>query len=64
MAKRLPELYPVGTAVQIWLGEQIWVDGTVVAHHLPAVWVQTQDGRSWFVTNRRRIQKLEEWDAD
>ncbi|MCA9900679.1 MAG: hypothetical protein H6654_13560 [Ardenticatenaceae bacterium] len=63
MAERLTELYAVGTAVQIWLGEQVWVDGTVVAHQSPAVWVRTVDGRSWFVTNRRRI-RLEEWDAD
>ncbi|GJM41146.1 MAG: hypothetical protein DHS20C20_14280 [Ardenticatenaceae bacterium] len=64
MAERLTALYPVGTAVQIWLGEQLWLDGTVVAHQLPAVWVRPQDGRSWFVTNRRRIRKIEESDAD
>ena len=63
MAERLTEMYAVGTAVEIWLGEQIWLEGTVVAHQPPAVWVRTRDGRSWFVTNRRRI-RLEEWDAD
>jgi hypothetical protein len=64
MAERLTEMYLVGTAVQIWLGEQIWLDGTVVAHQPPAVWVRTRDGRTWFVTNRRRIRLVEEWDAD
>ena len=61
MAERLAEMYAVGTAVEIWLGEQIWLEGTVVAHQPPAVWVRTRDGRSWFVTNRRRIRK---WGAD
>ena len=49
-------MYPVGTAVQIWPGEQIWLSGVVVGHQSPAVWVQTEDGRAWFVTNRRRIR--------
>ena len=64
MAERLTALYPVGTAVQIWLGQQVWLSGVVVAHQAPAVWVRTRDGRAWFVTNRRRIRLVEEWDAD
>lgn len=64
MAERLTALYPVGTAVQIWLSEQVWLSGVVVAHQAPAVWVRTRDGRSWFVTNRRRIRLVEEGDAD
>jgi hypothetical protein len=56
MAERMTELYPVGTAVEIWLGEQIWLPGVVVAHQPPAVWVRMLSGRSWFVTNRRRIR--------
>ncbi len=55
MSERLVELYAVGTAVEIWLGEQIWLPGVVVAHQPPAVWVRTADGRPWFVTNGRRI---------
>ena len=51
-------MYALGTAVQIWLGEQIWVSGVVVHHQAPAVWVRTEDGRAWFVTNRRRIRPL------
>ena len=50
-------MYAVGTAVQIWLGEQVWLSGVVVAHQSPAVWVRTQNGRAWFVTNRRHIRQ-------
>ncbi|MBK8901802.1 MAG: hypothetical protein IPM53_11500 [Anaerolineaceae bacterium] len=56
MAERLVELYTVGTAVEIWPEEKIWLPGVVVAHQPPAVWVRTADGRTWFVTNRRRIR--------
>ncbi len=56
VAERLTEMYPVGTAVQIWPGEQEWLSGVVVDHQPPAVWVRTEDGRAWFVTNRRRIR--------
>lgn len=59
MAERLTEMYAVGTAVQIWPGEQAWLRGVVIAHQPPAVWVQTEDGRAWFVTNRRRIRPEE-----
>ncbi len=52
-------MYAVGTAVEIWLGEQAWLRGVVVDHQSPAVWVRTEDGRSWFVTNRRRIRPVE-----
>ena len=50
-------LFPVKTAVEVWLGE--WVHGVVVAHQHPAIWVQTEDGRSWFVTNRQRVRHKE-----
>ncbi len=56
VTERLTEMYPVGTAVQIWPGETVWLSGVVIAHQPPAVWVRTPDGRAWFVTNRRRIQ--------
>lgn len=58
MAERLVELYAVGTAVEIWLGERVWLPGVVVGHQPPAVWVQTEDGRPWFVTNGRRIRRV------
>ena len=55
MADRLVDLYPVGTAVQIFQENQ-WRSGVVVRHDFPAVWVQTADGLKWFVTNRQRIR--------
>ncbi len=59
MSKRLTDLYPLKTAVQIKLGEQ-WYIGVVVHHQHPAVWVQTKNGQRWFVTNGRRIKPLNE----
>lgn len=57
MARRLFELFPVGTAVEILLNDTWW-SGVVVHHDHPAVWVETADGRAWFVTNRQRIRRL------
>ena len=59
MAVRLVDVYPVGEPVEIFLDEE-WVTGRVVRHDYPAVWVQTTNGSLWFVTNGRRIRKLEE----
>jgi hypothetical protein len=57
MAKaRLIDLYPVESRVEIMLGEANWAAGIVIRHQPPGVWVQVQNGRSWFVTNRRRIR--------
>jgi hypothetical protein len=57
MAKaRLVELYPVESCVEIMLGEANWAAGIVIGHQHPGVWVRVQNGRSWFVTNRRRIR--------
>ncbi len=55
MAERLTVLYAVGTAVEILL-DGVWLPGLVIRHDSPAVWVQTADGRAWFVTNRQRIR--------
>jgi hypothetical protein len=61
MAKaRLIDLYPVESRVEIMLGEANWAAGIVIRHQHPGVWVQVQNGRSWFVTNRRRIRPLTE----
>ncbi len=48
-------MYGVGTAVEILL-DGVWLPGVVIRHENPAVWVQTADGRAWFVTNRQRIR--------
>lgn len=54
---RLTERFPVGTAVEIYFeAVDEWLVGVVIAHQPPAVWVQTADGRQWFVTNGRRIR--------
>lgn len=58
LAERLVDLYAVGTAVEILLDDR-WLPGMVVRHEHPAVWVQTSDGRAWFVTNRQRIRLSE-----
>ena len=54
--KRLVEQYPIGTAVNILLANELWVTGRVIKHQHPAVWVETENGQQWFVTNQRRIQ--------
>lgn len=58
MVKRLQETYAVGETVEITFDGRTWLRGRVVAHEPPAVWVQTADGRSWFVTNTRRIRPV------
>lgn len=58
MAERLVDKFPVGEEVEILLSEQ-WHGGRVVRHEFPAVWVQTGAGRFWFVTNGRRIRRVE-----
>lgn len=57
MSRRLIDLYPVNTAVHIKLGAT-WLPGIVVRHQFPAVWVRTDDGQMWFVTNRGKIKPI------
>ena len=58
MAKRLTELYPLGSPVEIYFEvADLWVPGVIIEHQHPAVWVQTADSRRWFVTNSRRVRK-------
>lgn len=60
MAKRLTDLYKPGDQVEILLGagstDAYWQSGTVLARDFPGVWVETDAGGRWFVTNRRRIR--------
>ena len=56
MTKRLSEAYTPGDLVEITFGEEQWLPAQVVQHAPPGVWVRTQDGRFWFVTNTRRIR--------
>lgn len=60
MPERLVDVYAVGDWVIIsFKGSDRWLPGRVVMLDHPGVWVQTPDGRRWFVTNGRRIRKVE-----
>jgi hypothetical protein len=63
MPKRLTELFPIGSFVEIKtvLG---WLPGQVVQHTPPAVWVRLVDGRYLFVTNGRKIRPLNQEKED
>ena len=59
MSRRLIDLYPLGSPVQVYFPQiELWLNGVVVDHAHPAVWVKTFDGRRWFVTNSRKIRPL------
>lgn len=65
MAKRLVERYAVGDAVRIsFQGDERWFAGVVIGLAHPGVWVQTQDGQVWFVTNAARIRREDGNDGD
>ncbi|MEW5988678.1 MAG: hypothetical protein AB1791_18780 [Chloroflexota bacterium] len=62
MRTRLTEQYKVGDPVEIYLDdgrEGGWQPGRIVELAHPAVWVRTEDGRLWFVTNGRKIRGKE-----
>lgn len=59
MAQRLVDLYKVSELVEITFGDGAWLEARVRQHQHPGLWVQTIDGRFWFVTNTRHIRKLE-----
>lgn len=63
MAQRLVDTYAVGDRVEIVFTiaeDEVWRAGEVVAHQYPAVWVRTDvDRRAWFVTNGKRIRRVE-----
>jgi hypothetical protein len=54
---RLVEVYQPGDQVEIYFAyAEEWRPGVVVANQPPGVWVRTEDGAAWFVTNGRRIR--------
>jgi hypothetical protein len=54
---RLAELYRPGDAVEVYFAAvEEWRTGVVVALQPPGVWVRTEDGAVWYVTNGRRIR--------
>lgn len=63
MAQRLHERFAVGQLVEIYFTQlDQWLRGQVMRFDSPGVWVQTDDGRPWFVTNGRRIREVQEED--
>lgn len=61
MPARLSETYQQGDQVEIVFevgGEERWFPGRVIAQQHPGLWVRTNDGSTWFVTNTRRIRRL------
>lgn len=65
MAARLAELYGPGDAVEVYFSAaEEWHPGAVIALQHPGVWVRTEDGAAWFVTNGRRIRPAGQEPAD
>ncbi|MCB9422447.1 MAG: hypothetical protein H6667_21775 [Ardenticatenaceae bacterium] len=64
MPKRLTERFPTGTVVEIEITDFGWLTGIVVKHAPPAVWVRTENGQYWFVTNGRKIRPLQQNEDD
>jgi hypothetical protein len=76
MTQRLTERFAVGDWVEITFGDGRgdnrsdgrsggrsdgrWQPARLARHDPPGVWVQTMDGRFWFVTNTRRIRPLDD----
>jgi hypothetical protein len=61
MADRLVALFAPGDRVEIrFAGAPVgrWWTGIVVSLASPGVWVRTEDGQVWFVTNGRRIRPV------
>jgi hypothetical protein len=58
MAKRLSELYRREDLVEVKFGEEFWVPARVIGFQHPGVWVSTDGGMPWFVTNGRRIRHV------
>ena len=55
-SRRLVDRYPVGMLVEIMLADARWRSGRVVRHDHPGLWVETEQGSHWFVTNGRHIR--------
>lgn len=59
MARRIYEQYAPDDRVEIVFGnraDEEWQAAVVVRREPPGIWVQTSDGREWFMTNTYRIR--------
>jgi len=63
MAKRLHELYQLGVPVEISFDGDHWFPAVVEMYNPPGLWVRSQNGRLWYVTNTRRIRLPDQSDA-
>jgi hypothetical protein len=57
--QRIYDQYAPGDRVEIVFsnrGENIWQPAVVLRREPPGIWVQTEDGREWFMTNTFRIR--------
>lgn len=62
MAKRIYEQYHPNDRVQIIFSrpkEDDWRPAIVLRAEPPGIWVRTDDGQEWFVTNTYRIRRDE-----
>jgi len=57
MAQRLVDLYAVGDVAEVTFGDGEWLQVRVRQLQHPGLWVETADGRLWFVTNTRHIRE-------
>jgi hypothetical protein len=60
MSRRLTDHYRIGDPVEIQFADDShnrWWLGRVVRPSPPGLWVMTEDGQQWFVTNNRRIRR-------
>ena len=66
MTRRLSETYNPGDRVEIRFEHEPdeWIPARVLGHDPPGMWVQTGDGRHWFVTNTARVRVASEGEAD
>ncbi|MEZ4517394.1 MAG: hypothetical protein R3C44_11380 [Chloroflexota bacterium] len=66
MPRRIYETYSTGDQVEIIFsnrGDDTWQPATVLRREPPGIWVQTADGRQWFMTNTYRIRRREDTDS-
>lgn len=62
MVRRLSEKFAEQEAVEIFLktvDSERWTPGVIETLAFPGVWVRTEDGKRWFVTNGRRIRSVD-----